>query len=449
MMKREENKVPLPSTFPRCANHLSLEEFKVEAKGVFCHACVERSVAPLGARMFRCQDLKCPYVLCTQCARPRFQYAPNDEHPDHLTCPVCLDVLWEPAQHHECGNSFCMSCLESVAKTTGACPLCKASVDIQNKACISRVLLKNFTTMLDNVRVNCSICRETFERGRILHHELQVCLSSCSQGCAALLPLSQHTNHFLQACPMTKLPCRQGCGQQVRRGQMESHIDTECTFLVVCPQGCPAALPRFQFKQHIATCPNVSVPCSRGCQTQVPRCFLASHLELQCLVAVPCPQSCGLALPQKDFGTHAAMCVEVSVPCMAWEFECAFVGPRRLLADHERACAVVVLLPALKRMCGVVNSQRTLIEGLTQEQAASQKLIDCLTQEQAASQKRIESLAQEKVAANKLIDGLIEEQAALAKRLAALTQQQELYRAESEAQFKFQHVRIQQMEVFY
>lgn len=231
---------------------------------------------------------------------------------------------------------------------------------------------------------------------------------------------------------MTKLPCRQGCGQQVRRGQMESHIDTECTFLVVCPQGCPAALPRFQFKQHIATCPNVSVPCSRGCQTQVPRCFLASHLELQCLVALPCPQSCGLALPQKDFGTHAAMCVEVSVPCMAWEFECAFVGPRRLLADHERACAVVVLLPALKRMCGVVNSQRTLIEGLTQEQAASQK--------------RIESLAQEKVAANKLIDGLIEEQAALAKRLAALTQQQELYRAESEAQFKFQHVRIQQME---
>jgi hypothetical protein len=414
---KKEPELRLPSTFQRCvANHLSLREYQVEAVGSHCqgHACavnVKQSLAPVGTRMFRCDDQKCTFSLCSQCARPRFRYAEKGEQPEHLVCSVCLEVLWEPVQHNQCGNSFCLSCLEGVIKNNNipTCPMCKDGIDTKDKTCISPVLLKSFKSMLDNVHVHCSMCSETFTRDRLLRHELQICLVSCAQGCAGTLPLAQHAKHFAEACPMTELPCRQGCGQQVRRGRMDSHVENECTVTVACPQGCHAALPRFQFEQQAATCPNASVPCNRGCQTQVLRGALDSHLQLQCPAPLPCPRSCGLEMPQRDFGTHADTCAEVPVVCVGREFQCTFTGPRRLKADHERACAVVAVLPALRMMHGGMNDLKSVV----------------------SSQ-------------HKLIENLAAEKAELTSRDEALQKQHTL----SEAQLKSQYERIKQLEEF-
>ena len=346
----EVKRAPPPSTFRLCEVHvLSLREFKVEAAGVHCRICPKRTDALVGDRMFRCPDQSCTFVLCPKCARPRFQMSEEKEHLEDLMCSICLEPLWEPVQHNECGNSFCLSCLEEWSASHGACPLCKLGVDTKNKGSVSRV--PNLVlAQLDRFRVKCSICGEAFERGRLLHHELHTCDSACLQGCALKLPLAQHAGHFALACPMTALPCRQGCGQRVRRSAMESHVETACAVPVACPDGCASQLPRFEFAQHAVACPNVRVGCSRGCSTLVARGALAEHLERQCPVPVPCPRNCGVELAQKDLDAHADACAEFPVTCEAAEFQCAFAGPRRLQAEHARVCVVTAMLPALRSL---------------------------------------------------------------------------------------------------
>ena len=346
----EVKRAPPPSTFRLCEVHvLSLREFKVEAAGVHCRICPKRTDALVGDRMFRCPDQSCTFVLCPKCARPRFQMSEEKEHLEDLICSICLEPLWEPVQHNECGNSFCLSCLEEWSASHGACPLCKLGVDTKSKGSVSRVA-NLVLAQLDRFRVKCSICGEAFERGRLLHHELHTCDSACLQGCALKLPLAQHAGHFALACPMTALPCRQGCGQRVRRSAMESHVETACAVPVACPDGCASQLPRFEFAQHAVACPNVRVGCSRGCSTLVARGALAEHLERQCPVPVPCPRNCGVELAQKDLDAHADACAEFPVTCEAAEFQCAFAGPRRLHAEHARVCVVTAMLPALRSL---------------------------------------------------------------------------------------------------
>ena len=229
--------------------------------------------------------------------------------------------------------------------------MCKDSIDPKNAASVSRVALRSVLSYLDKIEVNCSICDKAFERGRLLHHELQVCSTACLQGCAtASLPLAQQASHFALACPMTALPCRQGCGLRVRRSAMEAHVASMCPVPVACPEGCPAQVPRFQFAQHAAGCPNVRVACSRGCSALVSRGALAGHLEQQCPVPLACPRRCGVELAEKDFEAHGAACSEMPVTCEGKEFLCAFAGPRRLVAEHMRVCTAVAVLPALRSL---------------------------------------------------------------------------------------------------
>ena len=290
-------------------------------------------------------------MLCLRCARPRFKYAEGKDHSEDFSCSICLEILWEPAQHNKCGHLFCLPCLEEWSALHGNCPMCKDSIDPKNAASVSRVALRNFLSCLDKIEVNCSICDKAFERGRLLHHELQVCSTACLQGCAtASLPLAQQASHFALACPMTALPCRQGCGLRVRRSAMEAHVASMCPVPVACPEGCPAQVPRFQFAQHAAGCPNVRVACSRGCSALVSRGALAGHLEQQCPVPLACPRRCGVELAEKDFEAHGAACSEMPVTCEGKEFLCAFAGPRRVVAEHMRVCTAVAVLPALRSL---------------------------------------------------------------------------------------------------
>ncbi|XP_076061775.1 E3 ubiquitin-protein ligase RNF180-like [Oratosquilla oratoria] len=48
--------------------------------------------------------------------------------PDHLICPVCLDVYYSPFEVKPCGHTFCEPCLRRLAKpkpTETRCPLCR------------------------------------------------------------------------------------------------------------------------------------------------------------------------------------------------------------------------------------------------------------------------------------------------------------------------------------
>jgi len=392
-LSQEEPQAPSPSTFPLCRVHLlSVREFKVEAASIYCHRCPEQSDASVGDRMFRCPDQSCTFVLCLRCARPRFKYAEGKDHSEDFSCSICLEMLWEPAQHNKCGHSFCLSCLEGWSALHGNCPMCKDSIDPKNAASVSRVALRSVLSYLDKIEVNCSICDKAFERGRLLHHELQVCSTACLQGCAtASLPLAQQASHFALACPMTALPCRQGCGLRVRRSAMEAHVASMCPVPVACPEGCPAQVPRFQFAQHAAGCPNVRVACSRGCSALVSRGALAGHLEQQCPAPLACPRRCGVELAEKDFEAHGAACSEMPATCEGKEFLCAFAGPRRLVAEHMRVCTAVAVLPGLRSLRETMSRVTETLAAEIKRQDHEIKRLDSDNKRQDTEIKRLDS----------------------------------------------------------
>ena len=70
--------------------------------------------------------------------------------PNSLTCPVCLEPLWEPHLLDCCGGSYCSSCIDHIMATSQpSCPLCRDEQfnRIPNKA-IQRQMLK--------LKVRCS-----------------------------------------------------------------------------------------------------------------------------------------------------------------------------------------------------------------------------------------------------------------------------------------------------
>ena len=49
---------------------------------------------------------------------------PQDEKPEYLCCPICIDLLVEPLVLH-CGHSFCRKCLETTLDYKKECPMCR------------------------------------------------------------------------------------------------------------------------------------------------------------------------------------------------------------------------------------------------------------------------------------------------------------------------------------
>ncbi|XP_071544066.1 uncharacterized protein [Panulirus ornatus] len=51
--------------------------------------------------------------------------------PEHLQCPVCLDILYSPLVARPCGHTFCEPCLRRLAQTDPThtlCPLCRQTI---------------------------------------------------------------------------------------------------------------------------------------------------------------------------------------------------------------------------------------------------------------------------------------------------------------------------------
>lgn len=50
------------------------------------------------------------------------------DYPDHLVCPICLELLFSPFTVKPCGHIYCEPCLRRLARpspTNTACPLCR------------------------------------------------------------------------------------------------------------------------------------------------------------------------------------------------------------------------------------------------------------------------------------------------------------------------------------
>ena len=207
-------------------------------------------------------------------------------------CPVCLLVIREPHQVTCCGYAFCQACIQRVQLQKSGCPTC-------NKDEFSVFPDKRLQRSLYAYHVHCSHkkegCQWTGELGELDKHlnenpkpdeqlsgckfaevECQHCthpiqrryinahqIEECPQRPFACNYCSDYestykdvvTNHWLK-CPFHPVPCPNKCGENLKRQNLQHHVNKDCPLTVVnCDfhyAGCEVQLPRKDMPAHLA-----------------------------------------------------------------------------------------------------------------------------------------------------------------------------------------------------
>ena len=127
-----------------------------------------------------------------------------------------------------------------------------------------------------------------------------------SRGCEWEGRISASETH-LDTCQYLSLECPMLCGRVFRRADIESHVSVECPLREIKCEHCSQSLVQIEMCLHMSECPMLPVSCSSGCGDTVRRGDMESHGET-------CPNSllscryllfgCDLQVMRRDMETH-------------------------------------------------------------------------------------------------------------------------------------------------
>ena len=193
-----------------------------------------------------------------------YDYQFLEEPSEDLKCSVCLSVLRDPHLTSCCGHHFCETCIKPIKSRTNRCPLCQE---------------KGFTSMLDK-----SLCRVV--------------------------------NELKLRCPNSS----KGCKWSGELKSVETHFDTECTYVKVTCAYCNALVLRTRLENHHTKCPRRPFTCKACGLVDAWQTIVHSH-QPKCLSSqVSCPNKCGSKVMRKNMKNHLKNCRLEMVSC---EFEFA------------------------------------------------------------------------------------------------------------------------------
>ena len=172
--------------------------------------------------------------------------------PEIFLCRVCSLYLREPQITECCGRNLCLPCIQKSQKADGACPFCK---EPKVKGALNR-----------------GVRKDLFER--------EVYCLSKNDGCPwkdKLEKLEKHT----EECAFTTIDCPSTCGVQLKRQDLESHLQRDCQRYRL-PCKCGEAIERCKQAEHLLICPLTKVPCPfsiAGCKAIVINKDMQCHME--------------------------------------------------------------------------------------------------------------------------------------------------------------------------
>ena len=164
-----------------------------------------------------------------------------------LKCSICHNLLWNPMECNECGNSFCEYCIkQNLSNGNLCCPLCKSKQFNPRKA-------KGLKKFLNKIRIRCNNkqCREMPEYFDYVNH-LEKCpfrIYHCTnEGCKYEDTLDNIKYHSSE-CQYRIIKCK-FCEKEIRQYTFEIHEKTECTQNIECVK-CHTSMTRgFFWKNH-------------------------------------------------------------------------------------------------------------------------------------------------------------------------------------------------------
>ena len=198
--------------------------------------------------------------------------------PNYLTCIICYGLLKDAVATECCGKMFCY---EHSSRTDRVCPACRHTplAVARNKGIDSIVKdLKVFCLHREEgCQWNGHLCFEP--RHRIGTCEFEVI--SCMKGCGADMQRRLLETHLLDDCPRREVKC-EFCEVIVTVAELESHQESCPDYPVGCPHGCELTVPRKKVEEHSTVCPDLLVPCpfaGAGCNQRVKNKDLDDHVQ--------------------------------------------------------------------------------------------------------------------------------------------------------------------------
>ena len=153
----------------------------------------------------------------------------------NLLCSICLNVFNHPVRT-ACGHVFCQACLQSWLPQKAQCPECRAPV-------VDAARDRFAERLVSNVQGFCQFR---------------------SHGCSWSGRRGDMASHLATDCPAVTICCpNQGCGHEVARSLLPAHLRTckaagaqglERAAQTECPWGCGLVCSPHELEQHKAEC---------------------------------------------------------------------------------------------------------------------------------------------------------------------------------------------------
>ena len=197
--------------------------------------------------------------------------------------------------------------------------------------------------------MRCSFgCGHTLRRKDIPHHQEYLCpkrVVQCRLGCGvAELWADEQAVHEQEHCLWRDVPCPNSCGEVVKSGDLQRHMDGLCAHrLVECE--CCMFVPFSKYRDHrIMECPEERVQCRLGCGEKVRRAdldFFETYTSRR--RQVWCAIGCGALVFFDEQQLHCnAICPKRPVTCVVDPFSarggCGEVMRAEEVADHDMTC---------------------------------------------------------------------------------------------------------------
>lgn len=239
-------------------------------------------------------------------------YDPN------LMCPICRCPFVDPVVLAECGHCFCRECIRQSWNTQtttytphgahGDCPSCRTPARLRPRSTTNNILINM-------------------------------------------------TDELIVRCPKSD----EGCKAEVKRGEVQDHVNIYCGFTLVECGADHCELP-VRRKDVAQGCLHYGVSCL-SCRKELDKCNLDCHWRNNCPARKTECTVCKSMVYPRDLAEHGrTTCAAISVPCPGAALGCSNRSTGAQARTHADTCTLAKLAP-------ILTTQHERLE----EQEAAQK----------------------------------------------------------------------------
>ena len=150
-----------------------------------------------------------------------------------ITCPICLNLVWNIIDCGHCGSLFCKYCIDEAIKSNNSCPVCR---HVPFETTQSKTIRK----IIDKYKLKCpnNSCKENPEYSEYISHQEKCKLRKyrCNnEGCdfeASLIDKENMEAHT-KKCQYRNIIC-QYCNKTLKEIDFVNHLNNECSKIVEC-----------------------------------------------------------------------------------------------------------------------------------------------------------------------------------------------------------------------